>query len=235
VAAAAALCEVLSGCAKTLPGGGPDIGFIDEGKAKDAAKPVQVKGSGPLFPLAPGRTWQFLTVRGKGETFPSEVVVGGPSRLGNGEAGTLLLSRRQGKVFRAEVFRTEKDGSLTLLGLGETEKRMLTLTPPVPFLKDSPAEGDGLFWRGTVKIEGKEFPATAYSRISATEKVDTMAGDYVAYRVDHILSVSAGSRRVDYPAVYWLVPGVGVVRRRLADRGSVAVEDLKKAPPTVSR
>lgn len=227
-----------AGCGKALPGGGPDIAFIDQTKAEAKNKPPKVTAAGPLLPLTPGRTWRFLAVRsnkGKAETFATETSVAGPLRLGNGQTGTLLRSLRNGKVFRLEVLRAEKDGGLSLLGIGENEKRILTFDPPVPFARPPYEEGKAEFWRGTARIDGKEFAATGFTRLSSAEKLDTLAGDYVGYRFDHIVSVNLGARRIDYPAVYWLVPGVGIVRRRLADRGSVAVEDLKTAPPVVSR
>lgn len=239
VAAALAALAALSaaGCSKGLDGGGPDIGFIEPEKSvkKDAKKaPPRIKdpNAAPLR-LSAGRKWGFLAIRGK-DTFPTEIEVKGTFTVPKtGAQGLLVESRRKGKVFRTEVLREDAQGGLEVLALGETSKEMMVFSPPVPLYKRPYTEGAAQVWHGTARMRGRDFAAKAFSRISAVEKADTLAGDYAAYRLDHILSLTTGATsKIDYPAVYWLVPDVGIVRRRLADRGQVMVEDLRKAPPT---
>ena len=223
----AGLCAVsalLGGCAGNPQGKGQDKDLVSE---TSQTKPVSL-GTGVLWPMTPGKIWRTLTLRPKHNNTQSEIRVAGAFRVADGRTGTLIRSVRGGKVFRVEVYQQTPGGGLDLLALGESEKKLLVFTPAVPFIKAPAKEGVYARWIGSARIEGKDYPATAFHRISATEEIKTPFETLRTYRLDGIITLLNGEQRIDYPAVMWLVPGKGVAQRRLADRGTLALEVITK-------
>ncbi len=221
-----ALLTILgTGCSDAPASKGQDVNLVSENPSE---KPPKPKGSGSLWPLTPGRTWRTLTVRPNQTNVNSEVKVTGSFRVFDGRTGTMVRSTRGGKLFRVEVFQTAPGGGLNLLALGENEKKLLVFTPAVPFIPAPSVEGTSARWNGTARIEGRDYVATAFHRISATEEVKTPFETLLTYRLDGIITLLNGSQRIDYPAVMWFVPGKGLAQRRLADRGTLALEVITK-------
>lgn len=213
------------GCAEHLKGGGQDAPLVTEGTEKTSKKPA---GTGALWPLATGKGWQMLTFRPNQKSVNSVIQVAGPCRLEDGRTGTLVRSTRAGKLFRVEVYDQKANGSLSLLALGETDKKLLTFTPAIPFLSLPVEEGSELPWKGIARIDGKDYSASATHRLSGTDTIRTPFESLLTYRLDGIISLRNGTQRIDYPAVMWFVPGKGVGQRRLADQGAVALEVITK-------
>ena len=220
---AAALLGVGCGMPPSTKGG--ESNLVSENPTEKLPKPA---GTGPLWSLTPGRTWRTLTYRPKQENVQSEIKVTGVFRLPDGRTGTTVRSFRGGKLFRVEVFQATPQGGLNLLALGESENKLLVFTPAVPFILAPTQEGKSARWNGTARIDGKDYPATAFHRLSATEEVKTPFETLLTYRLDGIITLLNGSQRIDYPAVMWFVPGKGVAQRRLADRGTLALEVITK-------
>ena len=220
------LCITAFGAGCTLPPPkGQDIDLVSEKSDTKTTKPA---GTGALWPLAAGRKWKTLTARTGVASVASEIAVAGSLRVSDGRTGTLVRSTRGGKEFRVEVFQITPGGGLNLLALGESEKKLLVFTPAVPFLLAPTEEGKGARWSGTARIDGRDYPATAFHRLSAVDWVKTPFDTLLAYRLDGIITLLNGSQRIDYPAVMWFVPGKGVAQRRLADRGTLTLEVITK-------
>jgi hypothetical protein len=223
-----ALTTPLAGCSSDVKGGGKEADLVSETPTKKQEVP---KGSGPLWPLTPGKSWRTLTIRPKQKQIDSEIRVIGPYRVPGGRSGTLVRSYRQGKPFRVEILETDRAGNINVLALGESEQKLLVFDPPIPFLASPAQEGKYLRWNGTAKIARQTFVARAFHRISAVDSVKTPFETIRAYRLDGIVSLENGSQRVDYPVVMWFVPGKGIAQRRLADRGVLALEIITKFTP----
>ncbi|RYG86030.1 MAG: hypothetical protein EON58_22215, partial [Alphaproteobacteria bacterium] len=198
---------LLAGCGKGMENGGQDVDMISERPSK---LPDQPKGSGPLWPLTPGKTWRTLTLRPNAANANSEIRVAGTRKMPDGRSGTLVQSFRNGKLFRVEVYQAEPSGALKLMALGENEKKMLSFTPAIPVLGAPTKEGQSYQWNGTARIDGKDYPATAFHRLSAVETVKTPFDSYRTFRLDGIVTLLNGNQRIDYPAVMWFVPGKGI-------------------------
>ncbi len=225
---ALAICSftALTGCNSGMNDGGQDVDLVAEKPSKEA---VVVKGTGPLWPLTPGRSWRTLTMRPDQQNTDSLIRVAGTFRLPDGRSGTIVESSRNNKVYRIEIYHKDASGGVQLLGLGESIKKILVFTPAIPVLEPTVREGNNLMWQGTARLDGKSFNATALHRISAVDTIKTPLGESIpAYRLDGIISLINGSQRIDYPAVEWLVPGKGIAQRRLADRGTVAIEIITR-------
>jgi hypothetical protein len=220
------LLPLLSGCGNGTKSTGQEIDLISE---KPGKKVVLPKGTGPLWPLTPGKSWRTLTVRPGQKNVNSEIRVIGPYRMPDGRTGTVVHSYRSGKLFRVEVMQSDASG-IKLLALGESGDKLLSFQPAIPFAKYPAKEGEYSQWSGTAKLGKQEFAATAFHRISAIDSVKTPFDTIRAYRLDGIISLLNASQRVDYPVVMWFVPGKGVAQRRLADRGVLALEVITKFP-----
>ncbi|MBC8142616.1 MAG: hypothetical protein H7Y38_14385 [Armatimonadetes bacterium] len=213
------------GCGDTPSKQGQDADLVSENPSIKQPKPA---GTGFLLPLTPGRTWRTITSRPQQANVGSEMKVMGSLRVSDGRTGTLVRSTRGGKLFRVEVFQPTPGGGLNLLALGENEKKLLVFSPAVPFLPAPVVEGKYIQWNGTARIDGRDYAASAFHRISATEEIKTPFESLITYRLDGIITLLNGSQRIDYPAVMWLVPGKGMAQRRLADRGTLALEVITK-------
>lgn len=220
--------SLLAGCSDDIKGGGKEADLVSETPSR---KQILPKGSGPLWPLTPGKSWRTLTLRPGQKQLDSEIRVVGPYRVSGGRSGTLVRSYRAGKMFRVEVLQTDSAGNMKILALGENEKKLLVFEPAIPFLETPAKEGKYLRWNGTAKIDKQSYGASAFHRISAVDLVKTPFDTIPAYRLDGIVSLANGAQRVDYPVVMWFVPGKGVVQRRLADRGQLALEVITKFSP----
>lgn len=213
-----------AGCFAIPPDKGQDMDLVSEKSSEKSPKP---SGAGPLWSLTQGKIWNTLTQRPKGNA-QSTVKVDGTFRVPDGRTGTMVRSLREGKLFRVEIFQTTPEGGLNLLALGENEKKLLVFTPAVPFIVAPTEEGKGARWSGMARIDGRDYPATAFHRLSATEEIKTPFETLLTYRLDGIITLINGGQRIDYPAVMWFVPGKGFAQRRLADRGTLALETITK-------
>ena len=214
----------VAGCGAPSKDGGQDVDIISEKPSKKAVSP----GSGALWTLSPGKVWRTLTARPNQRNANSEIRVIGPYRVAGGRTGTLVRSSREGKPFRVEVYETTPQGAMNLLALGESEKKLLVFTPAIPVFGSPTKEGDYKRWSGSARIDGRDYGATAFHRISAAEAVKTPFETLKTYRLDGIITLLNGEQRIDYPAVMWFVPGKGIAQRRLADRGTLALEVITK-------
>lgn len=221
----AVIATLLAGCNSSTKDSGQEADLISETPSKKVELP---KGSGPLWPLTPGKSWRTLTVRANQKNADSEIRVVGPVRVADGRSGTLVRSYRKGKPFRSEVYQVDAAGGIKLIGLGENEQNTLLFNPPIPFIKSAVKEGEYLRWSGTARMNGRSFGATAFHRISSVDTVKTPFESIRAYRLDGIISLANGQQKIDYPAVMWFVPGKGVAQRRLADKGTLALEVITK-------
>ncbi|MBC7805449.1 MAG: hypothetical protein H7145_04790 [Akkermansiaceae bacterium] len=219
------LTALVAGCGSEGKGGGKEVDLISEVATKKADLPT---GTGPLWPLVAGKSWRTLTIRPNQKNTDSEIRVIGPFRVPDGRSGTLVRSYRGGKPFRVEVIQTDRTGGMRILGLGESEKKLLVFSPAIPYLVTPVKEGEYLQWDGTARIAGQEYVATAFHRVSTVDSVKTPFETIRAYRLDGIISLVNGTQKIDYPAVMWFVPGKGVAQRRLADRGTLALEVITK-------
>jgi len=226
LAAAALMSGTLTGCGRRLEGSGIDADLIREIAPKDLQTTPQDLEA--LLPLTPGRTYTTRMVRRDGTTRGEVRVVG--RRTLAGKSGILVESRRADRVYRLELFDVDPKNGVVLKGIGESPEKMLTFTPPVPVLKPAMREGDGQTWHGIAQMGKSQYMGRAYHRIAPMETVRTPSGAYQAFRLDCLISLTTDQKRVDYPAVLWLAPKVGIVQRRLADKG-IPVEEFLAARP----
>jgi hypothetical protein len=66
---------LLMGCNSGMKGAGTEADLVSENSSKKAALP---KGTGPLWPLSPGKSWRTLTLRPNKKNVDSEIRVIGP-------------------------------------------------------------------------------------------------------------------------------------------------------------
>lgn len=218
---------LLVGCVSLRKTTGQDVALITEGSENKAPQP---KGTGPLWPLLPGTRWQMLTYRDAKNSVGSEIRVMGDIRVEDGRTGILVHSFRNGKLYRVEIYQKDATGNLLMIGLGESEKKLLLFTPAIPVVKSPVREGETLSWNGTARIEHKDYGANALHRISGVEGVKTLFDTIQAYRMDGIISLYNGTQRIDYPVVTWFVPGKGPAQRRLVDQGKLTMEVITRFP-----
>jgi hypothetical protein len=218
---------LVGGCANpALRASGPDIAFLsDPDDKRDAA-------ASDLFPLTKGNVWRMqIAARGPANpTLPAPAPVAetiqvvGPSRVGARD-GVLVLLSHQGKPWRSEVLRQSATG-LEILAFGEGVGPRLELDPPMLLVPARASSGSSKAWRGLVRLKGETFPATGFSRVSGVEALQTRAGRATAFRVDTILTMKRAEQSIHFPAIRWLAPGVGPVRRGFAEQGEAQVSEL---------
>ena len=209
----------LAGChSEAFMDGGPEGHFL-------TSTPPPVKAADlPLLPLTTGTTWNMaLGVKG---AIKIEGRVAGQDAAGNAR----VEFRKNGSLWRREVYRNTPTG-LFLTGMGEDEKPMMQLSPPVPVLRYPLHEGDGQSWSGTFRYGTITYPAVSFSRLSAIEDIKTPVGKNRTYRVDTLITINQDGRLIKFPTLRWMAPGIGFIRHNFVDEGRNYVADLQKFTP----
>jgi hypothetical protein len=210
-----------TGCAPKLIPGGEDSNYL-----KDLSNPAPETTSTKLIPLAPGNYWELNAVSGT-KRYHTKIVATGP-RLVLGNTGVHVQLLRDGVLWRQEVYRNDSNG-LYLLAYGEKKPDLLILDPPLQLTKHNIVAGDDISWAGKVRFQGKTYPATAYTRLSTLETLNTHKGRFQAYRLDSVISmIRPGEKPLHFPSIRWLSKGIGIIRRSYADSGKPALEELDK-------
>ncbi len=198
--------------------GGKDIAYL-----ADKGTPAG-SDSAELLPLKTGNNWEFDATT-EGGRVPEQVIVRGPEVVG-GVSGIALDILRGGKLWRREVY--QHDGkALRLLAFGDATSTRIVLSPPMALVALPVTEGGEVHWKGNLILKGQKLPTIGYSRVSARENIVAGAGRFAAYRVDSVLTID-GAKPTHFPAIRWLAPGIGFVRRGYADGGKPAVAELKR-------
>lgn len=203
--------------------GGKDSEYVSDKTATAENVPTN-----QLLSLKPGSTWDFESVvmQDDGAVKVSEkVIVGGP-RVVAGQAGVDVSIFRSGKLWRREVYQQDSKG-LRLLAFGDATATLIEISPPLDLVNYPVKEGADVYWKGTLSIRGRKLPTAGYSRVSARENIVSTAGRFAAYRLDSVFTVE-GETPTHFPAIRWLAPGIGFVRRGYADDGKPAVAQLKR-------
>jgi hypothetical protein len=216
-----ALLSLSAGCETKLVPGGEDSNYL-----KDLPTPARDTTSTKLFPLVPGNYWELNAVSDTKRYHTKIVATGARPILGN--TGVHLQLLRDGVLWRQEVYRNDSSG-LYLLAYGEKKPDLLVLDPPLQLTKHNIVAGDDISWTGNVRFQGKTYPATAYTRISTLETLNTHKGRFQAYRLDSVISMTRpGEKPLHFPSIRWLSKGIGIIRRSYADSGKPALEELDK-------
>lgn len=214
------LLVLLSGCTPQLVTGGEDSAYL-----KDLPAPAKTS-SLKLLPLATGNFWEMNGINEKRAT-RDKIVVMGPKQVGSVQ-GTYIQLLRDGALWRQEVYRNDENG-LALLAFGEKQPELLVLSPPLPLMKSTPSEGDAVSWKGSVQFKGKQYAATAYSRVTALESLQTRTGRFQCFRLDSVVTMSRPKERpLHFPSIRWFSEKIGFVRRSFADGGKPAMQDLER-------
>ena len=102
-------------------------------------------------------------------------------------------------------------------------KGSVTVSPPVPVIKNPMAVGKSWTWKGTISPGAQKIAGTATLKVGARETVKSAAGSFSAFRVDMVLNFTAQGRAFKIPNSYWFAPGAGLVRQR-ASVGPTTIE-----------
>jgi hypothetical protein len=228
-ARAAGICLSLSlflaGCrGASFVEGGPEIRYLKS--TPPAVKAAKTKDNS-LLPLTVGTRWEMRQIG----VPPKRAARIDMRIVGRDDSGSLMEVRKDGQLWRREVYLDTPSG-LFLTGMGEDNKPMMRLSPPVPVVLHPAAEGSEKAWNGTFKYENLSYAANGYSRVSALETIaGTKGKKSLAYRTDTIVSVNQDGNIVRFPTLRWLVPGVGFVRRSFVDQGRPVYAQLQKFTP----
>ncbi|MGC4042215.1 MAG: hypothetical protein QM758_00235 [Armatimonas sp.] len=199
--------------------GGKDIDYLTDKSVATGNVPTD-----NLLSLKPGSTWEFDSVTAQGK-IPEKVIVGGP-RVIHGQTGVDVSIFRGGKLWRREVYQQDDKG-LRLMAFGDATATLIEINPPLDLVNYPVKEGGDIYWKGTLGIRGRQLPTIGYARVSARENIVSPAGRFVAYRLDSVMTVE-GEKPTHFPAIRWMAPGIGFVRRGYADEGKPAVAELKR-------
>jgi hypothetical protein len=145
-------------------------------------------------------------------------------------SGSFMEIRKNGRLWRREVYLDTADG-LFLTAMGEDDKPMMRLSPPVPVVLYPAAEGGEKAWNGTFQYKGLSYPANSYSRISALEPVAIFGGKKLAFRTDTVIEINQDGNIIKFPMLRWLTPGIGFVQRSFVDQGQPFYARLQKFTP----
>ena len=208
-----------SGCEPPVIDGGKDMAYLT-----DQEEPNDAQGE-PLLPLTPGNTWTMDALSAK-KRAEDRLRAIGPIALGP-EKGTLVEIQRDGRVWRREAYRVEKDEAY-LLGFGEAQQPLLALNPPLRLFRVPAKVGEYVSWNGTITVKNSRYRAVGFSRVSNREDLSTTAGRFVTYRIDTVLSILNAGKPTHFPTIRWLAPGIGFVKRGYADEGNPALAELKR-------
>ncbi|MES2465029.1 MAG: hypothetical protein V4671_31070 [Armatimonadota bacterium] len=219
-----ALPLLLTGCrGASFVEGGPEIRYLTS--APPVERMAGTKGK-PLLPLTVGSRWEMRQIGippQKAAIIEARVV----KRDGN---GSLMEIRKNGQLWRRETYRDTASG-LFLTAMGEDDKPLMQLSPPVPITLYPAVEGNGEAWNGTFRYAETIYPANGYSRISALEAVSGPTGRKFAYRTDTLVAINQNGSIVKFPTLRWLTPGIGFVRRSFVEQGRPMYAELRKFTP----
>ena len=162
--------------------------------------------------------------RARGRRSDDAITVIGPTQI-SGQAASEVEVRRFGAKWRREFYADSASG-LYLAAMQDETSPVMPLKPSLPLLKYPAHEGSTVDWSGTITLSGIEYPATAFSRVSAQEPVTTAAGKFKTVRIDTVIVMNTNGREIRFPSVRWLAPRVGFVRRGFADRGLPAFSEM---------
>jgi hypothetical protein len=218
---AAVLLLASGGCGDTLRENGPDHAFLE---APSGSETRALEGD--LLPLTPGTRWPMISETSSGRRSREELVVTGPTTVPGGAPGILVEIRRNGQVWRREIYRSTA-ATLDLVAFGEAGHSLLVIDPPLPLYRKPARDGDQITWSGVLHFKTATYKATGYSRMTSLETVSVDAGHFTAYRIDSVLSIRRQGKPTHFPSVRWLVPNIGFVQRGYADAGEPAVARLQ--------
>ncbi len=224
LAAGTSLSFCLAGCRGTaFIEGGPEIRYLTS--TPPPAKALKIKGQS-LLPLSVGTRWEMRQI-GVSPNKRAKIDIRVVKRDGD---GSLMEIRKNGQMWRREVYRETASG-LFLTGMGEDDKPMMRLSPPVPVILFPAAEGSAKAWNGTFQYGDLSYPASAYSRISALETTTSPAGKRLAFRTDTIIEINQDGSIVKFPTLRWLTPGLGFVQRSFVEQGRPLYVRLQRFTP----
>ncbi|GAB4466636.1 MAG: hypothetical protein OHK0029_38120 [Armatimonadaceae bacterium] len=215
------------GCGKLehLASTGTDDNFIrtpgEQPKAVEMPK-------GPLLPLSSGHRWTYAVETNdprKWNDTPArksieELRIGGNRKVGD-TSGVAVQIFQNGKLFREEVFRLDKEGLfLTAAGINNARGTMdtLSISPGgIPLVRFPIQPGDALSWDGIMRLSSRALsaPGTSFSRVSAIETVETPAGKFPAYKIETLITTTIDRQQIELYSARWFSPGVGLVRQRI--------------------
>nr|CAA9259885.1 hypothetical protein AVDCRST_MAG63-2371 [uncultured Armatimonadetes bacterium] len=192
---------------------------------KHAAAPAD------LLPSAVGNRW-LMSVKADDKTSSEEITVVGTRTVG-GRVGKVFETRRDGKPMWQEVYQVDK-GGVRLLAVGKRAE--VSVVPPMPLLNYPPVDGTVLHWRGEFRSgRSAANPAQALSRINGPIRMRTYAGSTRVYKVDTVLTVTAGGRQRQFPSRQWIAPGIGAVAHQSIVENRLVQRELKRFRQTARR
>jgi uncharacterized lipoprotein NlpE involved in copper resistance len=173
----------------------------------------------PLMPTTPGTRWEYVVTHAQGE--PTREVTKVISRNGK---NALIESQEKGVIVSRDGYRIDDRGIwVTSILNGKTS---LPITPPVPLLTFPIQEGKMVTWQGTVGTGATTMAGRAWTRVTRRQKIKTLAGEFLAYRVDMRTDLNGPQRSGALLISRWFAPGVGVVRIRATDAKTTIVKEL---------
>ena len=218
-AALVAAGVALAGCSDATPSSNADTAYL----TASLGEQTTLTQRDNLLPLKKGNVWQMRS-SSQGRRSDDAITVIGPTQVG-GLPTTEVEVRRFGAKWRREFY-TDNASGLYLAAMQDETSPVMPLKPPLALINYPAHEGSTVDWSGTITLSGVEYPATAYSRVSAQEPVTTAAGKFKTVRIDTVIVMNSNGREIRFPSVRWMAPSVGFVRRGFADRGLPAFSEM---------
>ena len=216
--------QTVLGLPQSGPQSGPELVYLTDEPSNNPKDSLSAQN--PLLPLQTGNYWQMQTQHGN-VLGKETVVVTGPAKNAYGQTGFGVETQRNNKRFRYEIYQQTPKG-LYLLAAQDETSALMSYNPPLPIAAYPSAEGKTLLWRGTVKVGAQTAPATAISRFSTQESTKTRAGAFHVFRMDTMISMTPNGQDIRFPAVRWMAPGIGFVRRGYAEKSGSAFAEVTK-------
>ncbi len=202
-----------------------DLSFLTS--ASDTPS-TTLTASSNVLPLQTGNFWEMATQNmTSGSRGQETVVVTGPAANASGEKGIGVETRRDGKRFRYEIYRSDASGLYLLAAKDETSP-VMSYNPPIPLVRYPAKIGDAYPWSGEISIDKQTYPATALGRYTEQSTVSTKAGSLRALRLDSMISLTRPDQDVRFPNSRWLALNVGFVRRGYIEKKASVFAEVTK-------
>ena len=216
----------LGGCMDPVENRATDNQYLRAPGEKPAHMEVPDK---PVFPLSQGSRWE-MALR-SGDKMGTEIVDANGTEQVGGRTGTVMEQRQNGDVYRQEIYAVDPKGVWLLAAVTKDKAKnkleKMTMNPPIALIHLPIKEGEFTPWEGVLNYQNTSAPGTALSRIGSPEKVKTLAGSFVAYRIDTIITTTIQGKQVSFPTTRWVAPGVGIIKQKLLAGNTILYKELK--------
>jgi hypothetical protein len=206
---------LLAGC-RNQSDSGEELSYVRTNPQEYEAPLIDAR---KLMPLKPGMRWEYGVQRSKGD--PTREISTVTSFNGK---RAIIEGQERGVVISRDGYLIDEKGIwITSVISGNAS---IPVTPPLPFLPLPIEEGKVVTWQGTIGSGQTTLIGRAWTRVTRRQKIKTLAGEFMTYRVDMRTDTGRAERGDALLVSRWFAPGVGVVRVRAFGSQSSIVKEL---------